>query len=358
MRAAGEQSGVRHTRDLIVPTDRGLWCEAGGFHIDPWRPVDVAVVSHAHADHTTPGCGRYIASANTIALMRSRMSGVVEALTPAFGEAVRMGSTTVSLHPAGHVLGSSQVRIALDSGPVWVVTGDYKVEPDPTCEPFEPVACDVLLTESTFGLPIYRWGDTRAVFDDLNAWWRANAEAGRTTVVLAYSLGKAQRVLAGLDASIGTIGLHGALHGPTRVYQEAGIALPAWIHANAATAGELKGRGLIVCPPSASGTAWIRKFKGTAGMRTAFVSGWMRVRGRRRWGSVDRGFVLSDHADWDGLIDTVRRTGAKRVGVTHGSSEALARYLAEREGVETFVVPTRYKGEGDDANGAGTGEVA
>ena len=350
MNAAGEQSGV--ASELIVPTDRGLWCEAGGFHIDPWRPVDLAVVTHAHADHATPGCGRYIASANTVALMRSRMSGPVDAVTPAFGEAMRLGATTVSLHPAGHVLGSSQVRVAPDEGPVWVVTGDYKVEPDPTCEPFEPVACDVLLTESTFGLPIYRWGDTRAVFDDLNVWWQSNADAGRTTVVLAYALGKAQRVLAGLDASVGPIGLHGALHGPTRVYQDAGIVLPEWIHANASTAPELKGRGLIVCPPSASGTAWIRKFRGKGGLRTAFVSGWMRVRGRRRWGSVDRGFVLSDHADWDGLIDTVRRTGAKRVGVTHGSSEALARYLAEREGVETFVVPTRYRGEGDDQENA------
>jgi putative mRNA 3-end processing factor len=356
--AASEQSGVRRAADLIVPTDRGLWCEAGGFHIDPWRPVDVAVVTHAHADHAMSGCGRYIASANTIALMRSRMPGVVKAMTPGFGEPVRLGTTTVSLHPAGHVLGSSQVRVAPDDGPTWVVTGDYKVEPDPTCEPFEPVACDVLLTESTFGLPIYRWGDTRAVFDDLNAWWRANAEGGRTTVVLAYALGKAQRVLAGLDASIGPIGLHGALHGPTKVYEEAGIALPGWIHANAASATELKGRGLIVCPPSASGTAWIRKFRGSGGMRTAFVSGWMRVRGRRRWGSVDRGFVLSDHADWDGLIETVRRTGAKRVGVTHGSSEVLARYLQERVGVDTFVVPTRYKGEGDDAGSADAGEGA
>lgn len=353
MTRSGEQSPV--ASEVIVPTERGLWCEAGGFYVDPWRPVDLAVVTHAHADHATPGCGRYIASVNTAALMRSRMPGPIDASTPAFGEPVRLGSTTVTLRPAGHVLGSSQIRIEPDDGPIWVVTGDYKVEPDPTCEPFEPVDCDVLLTESTFGLPIYRWGDTRAVFDELNAWWRANAASGRTTVVLAYALGKAQRVLAGLDASIGPIGLHGALHGPTRVYQEAGIGLPGWIHANAANADELKGRGLIICPPSASGTAWIRKFRGRGGIRTAFVSGWMRVRGRRRWGSVDRGFVLSDHVDWDGLIETVRRTGAKRVGVTHGSSEALARFLSEREGVETFVVPTRYRGEGDDTGPSDAG---
>lgn len=334
--------------DLVIPTDRGLWCEAGGFHVDPWRPVDLAVVTHAHADHATPGCGRYIASANTVALMRSRMPGEIAAAGVGFNEPVRLGRTTVTLHPAGHVLGSSQVRIVPDDGPTWVITGDFKTEPDPTCEPFEAVPCDVLLTESTFGLPIYRWPDPAAVFADVNSWWQANAAAGRTTVLLTYALGKAQRVLAGLDPAIGPIGVHGALLGPTRVYREAGIALPEVVHANAEQAALLKRGGLIVAPPAAAGTAWIRRFKGAGGLRTAFVSGWMRVRGRRRWGSVDRGFVLSDHADWDGLLDTVRGSGAKRVGVTHGSSEALARFLAERVGVETFVVPTRYQGEAPD----------
>jgi putative mRNA 3-end processing factor len=347
--SGGEQSTVPD--DLIVPTEKGLWCATGGFHIDPWRPVDLAVVTHAHADHATPGCGHYIASANTIALMRSRMPGRIEATTPVYGERFRLGSVTLSLHPAGHVLGSAQIRIEPDHGPTWVVTGDFKTEPDPTCEPFEPVACDVLLTESTFGLPIYRWPDAAGVFADINAWWRGNAAAGRTTVLLTYALGKAQRVLAGLDPSVGPIGLHGAMHGPTGVYRDAGIALPEFIHANAANASELKGRGLIIATPSASATTWMNKFRGPDGTRTAFVSGWMRVRGRRRWGSVDRGFVLSDHADWDGLLDTVRRTGAKRIGVTHGSSEPLARYLHERLGLESFVVPTRYKGEGDDTDG-------
>jgi putative mRNA 3-end processing factor len=353
MDTPGEQSPVPDPdhQDLIVPTDRGLWCQAGGFHIDPWKPVDLAVVTHAHADHATPGCKHYIASPNTIALMRSRMPGEIPAATPAFGERFTMGATTVSLHPAGHVLGSSQIRVEPVDGPTWVITGDYKVEPDPTCEPFEPVPCDTLLTECTFGLPIYRWPDSAGVFADINAWWRANAAAGRTTVLLTYALGKAQRVLAGLDASIGPIGLHGALHGPTRVYREAGIALPEFISANATNAPLLKGGGLIVAPPSASATPWIRKFKGPDGLRTAFVSGWMRVRGRRRWGSVDRGFVLSDHADWDGLLDTVRRTGATRVGVTHGNSEPLARYLRETMGIDSFVVPTRYQGESDDAAG-------
>lgn len=334
--------------DLIVPTERGLFCQAGGFYIDPWKPVDVAVVTHAHADHATSGCKKYIASANTIALMRSRMSRIDVAETPVFGERVRLGLTTVSLHPAGHVLGSSQVRVEPDGGgKVWCVTGDYKVEADATCEAFEVVPCDVLLTESTFGLPIYRWDDSAVVFDQINDWWRSNAAAGRTSVLLAYSLGKAQRVLGGLDASIGPIGVHGALKGPTGVYREAGVELPAVVHGDKSSAGDLKGVGMIVCPPSASGSGWLKKFRGSGGMRIGMVSGWMRVRGRRRWQSVDTGFVLSDHADWDGLLDTIKRSGAKRVGVTHGSSEALARYVREEMGLESFVVPTRFVGEGD-----------
>ncbi|MEM9372505.1 MAG: ligase-associated DNA damage response exonuclease [Planctomycetota bacterium] len=342
--------------DLIRLTDRGLFCEAGGFHIDPWKPVDVAVVTHAHADHVTSGCGRYIASANTIALMRSRMSGIGGSQTPAFGEAVRLGSTTVSLHPAGHVLGSSQVRVEPDGGgDIWCVTGDYKIEADPTCEAFELVPCDVLLTESTFGLPIYRWDPSEAVFDRINAWWRANAAAERTSVLLAYSLGKAQRVLGGLDASIGPIGVHGALLGPTAAYLEAGIQLPSIVHAKKENAGGLKGGGMIVCPPSASGSGWLRAFRGSGGVRIGMVSGWMRVRGRRRWQSVDTGFVLSDHADWDGLLATIRASGARRVGVTHGSSEALARFVRDVMGLDSFVVPTRFKGEGD---GPATGSSA
>lgn len=343
-----EQSTV--PEDLVVPTDRGLWCAAGGFHIDPWKPVDLAVVTHAHADHATPGCARYIASPGTLALMRSRMPGQIPGDPLPFRTPLRLGRTTISLHPAGHVLGSAQVRVEPDDGPVWVVTGDFKTQADPTCEPFEPIACDTLLTESTFGLPIYRWPDPVQVHAEINAWWAANRAAGRTSVILAYSLGKAQRVLAGLDASIGPIGVHGALLGPTQVYRDAGIVLPDVVHADKNSAESLHA-GLIVTPPSATGTPWVRRFAGPGGIRTAMASGWMRVRGRRRWQSVDHGFVLSDHADWDGLIDTVRRSGASRIGVTHGSSEVLARYLSESMGLSTFVVPTRYVGDTVEPDG-------
>jgi putative mRNA 3-end processing factor len=340
--------------DLITLTERGLYCESGGFYIDPWRPTPHAVVTHAHSDHASAGSMRYTASGHTCRLIEHRLrlgSDRLDAME--FGEKRRFGDVWVSLHPAGHVLGSAQVRIesAGAGGPVWVITGDYKTDADPTCEAFEAVACDVFLTESTFGLPIYRWPRQESEFAEINRWWRANAERGRTSVILAYSLGKAQRIMAGVDASIGPIGVHGAVDPINAVYRACGVELPDWVHANVETAPLLKGSGLIIAPPSAVGTTWLRKFAGAEGYSTGFASGWMRVRGRRRWQSVDRGFVISDHADWPGLLRTIRETGAARIGVTHGSSEALARYLSE-QGTESFVVPTRF----EDEEGLGKGE--
>lgn len=329
---------------LLEPTAEGLWCEAGGFHVDPWRPVANAVVTHAHADHATPGCGRYLASRRTLEIMRTRFDPDLEGEAVEWSEPRKLGACTVSLHPAGHVLGSAQVRIEHDDE-VWCVTGDYKREPDRSCEAFELVPCDTLLTESTFGLPVYTWPEPARVFESMNAWWRVNAAAGRTTVFLAYAFGKAQRVLSGLDPGIGPIGIHGAAMGPTEVYRAEGIELPATVRADRTTAERLSGRGAIVCPASAAGTPWIRRFAGPGGLAVAAVSGWMQVRGRRRWQSVDRGFVLSDHADWRGLLNTVRECGASRVGVTHGSSAALARYLREAMDLDAFEIPTRYVGE-------------
>ena len=312
--------------------------------MDPWKPVATAVVTHAHADHATPGCGRYLASRNTLEVMKVRFDPKLTGEVVDWGTTRELGACRISLHPAGHVLGSAQIRIE-HHNETWCVTGDYKCEPDPSCEPFEHVNCDTLLTESTFGLPVYRWENPRRVFSSMNDWWRSNAEEGRTTVFLAYAFGKAQRILAGLDPTIGPIGIHGALVGPTEVYRSAGVLLPDTLRADRTTATELSGGGVIVCPPSASGTPWMRRFKGPGGMRLGYVSGWMQVRGRRRWQSVDRGFALSDHADWNGLLDTIRSSGARRVGVTHGSTRVLARYLREVEGLDSFEVPTRFVGE-------------
>lgn len=310
-------------------------------HVDPWKPVEAAIVTHGHADHAATGCGRYIASPATASILRCRygIKAPIQELSP--GESIDLGRSRVSLHAAGHILGSSQVRIEAKGG-VTVVTGDYKTAPDPTCDAFEVVECDALLTESTFGLPVFRWPPDAEVFAQLNAWWRANAAQGLNSVVFAYSLGKAQRVLAGVDASIGPVLVHGAVEKVLGPYREFGTALPDTARANRESAKAADGRALIVAPPSAAGTPWMRHFTPCS---TAFASGWMAVRGTRRWQSVDRGFVVSDHADWDGLLDTVRRTGARFVGVTHGSSTAFARYLREEVGVEAEAVSTRYTGE-------------
>lgn len=336
--------------DLLVPTAKGLYCERGGFFIDPRRPVERAITTHAHTDHAPPGCDQYVCTKRTADLIRSRYGPDQNCLTLEWGTPHQFGEVMVSLHPAGHIMGSAQVRIeALDGGPVWVVTGDCKDDDDPTTEPFESVPCDVLIIESTFGLPIYHWPEPETVLSQINDWWATNAAQERTSVVMTYAVGKAQRLLAGLDPNIGPIGIHGALVGPTEVYRAAGIKLPKTIRAGRETATELQGQGIIVCPPSAAGTPWIRRFSGKDGMETAFASGWMAVRGRQRWRGVDRGFILSDHADWDGLLNIVRNSNAKRVGVTHGSTEAFSRYLREFEGLESFVLgDQRATSDGDD----------
>jgi putative mRNA 3-end processing factor len=347
---------------LIAADPRGLRCELGGFHVDPWRAVPLAVVTHAHADHATNGCDRYIASPRTCALLRSRLGPNIAVEPLPFDQTLTLGSTRISLHPAGHVLGSAQVRIqSLIDDHICCVSGDYKITPhtitpDSSCEPFELVPCDTFITESTFALPVFRWPDPQSVADEINAWRADNAANGRTSVLLGYSLGKAQRILSILDPSLGLIGVHGAIHKLNAVYTELGISLPHTVHATKDNAAELKG-ATIVAPPSvagAGGTTWLRQFAGPEGLRTAMVSGWMTIRGRRRWRSHDAGFVISDHADWQGLIDTIKATGATRIGVTHGYAEPFARYLREHCSLDSFVVPTRYTGE-DGAEEAAAG---
>ena len=342
---------------LIEPTNDGLYCHSGGFHIDPWRPVPRAIITHAHGDHAAWGCGAYLTSRAGAGVLRARIGpdAPVEALEER--RPIDVGGVRVSLHPAGHILGSCQVRVETPEE-VWVVSGDYKLQLDPTCTPFEPVPCDVFITESTFALPVYRWPDPGPVFDEINAWWRENAAAGRTSVIFAYALGKAQRVLAGLDPSIGPIGVHGAVARMNDAYREAGVPLPSAAHATGDAAKELRGRGLVVAPPSAASSPWLRKLAGSAreGISTAMASGWMLIRGMRRRRAVDRGFVISDHADWPDLLRAIEQTGARRVGVTHGYTEPMVRWLSEK-GLDAYTVPTRYEGEraeaGDIAEPAG-----
>ncbi len=329
---------------LLQPTDRGFYCPAGGFYVDPWRPVERAVVTHAHADHACPGSRRYLGSLEGERVLRRRLGDDARIECVDYGETVTVGGVTVSLHPAGHVLGSAQVRLE-HRGEVWVVSGDYKTEGDPTCSPFEPVACHVFVTESTFGLPIYRWRPQAETLAEVDAWWRANREAGRTSLLLAYALGKAQRLLAGIDASIGPILTHGAVEKLTADYRASGVRLPATTYVGDAPADTDWSRALVVAPPSAHGTPWMRRF---GAVSTGFASGWMRIRAHRRRRTVDRGFALSDHVDWPALLATIEATGAERVWVTHGYRDAVVRWLREEQGLDAEAVETRFADEEED----------
>jgi len=336
--------------DLIVLRPDGLYCPAGGFHIDPWRAVDRAVITHAHADHARRGHQHYLAATDARHVLQARL-GEIRLQTLAYGEPLVVNGVRVSLHPAGHVLGSAQVRVEL-AGRVWVASGDYKLGADPTCTPFEPVVCDTFITESTFGLPVYRWAPDAAVFAQINDWWRANAEAGITSVLFCYAFGKAQRILAGVDASIGPTFCHGAVEPLNDAYRTSGVRLAQTRRAADVSDKREFRRALVLAPPSAQGTPWLRRF---GEYSDAFASGWMQLRGVRRRRAVDRGFVLSDHADWPGLMQAVAATGAQRVIVTHGQVPVMVRWLAA-QGLQAEAFATEYGDETEDVAEGGARE--
>jgi putative mRNA 3-end processing factor len=320
---------------VLRVTKAGLYCAAGDFTIDPRRSVERAVITHAHGDHARRGCKAYLCSESGAGILRERIGARAPIESLRFGESVKMGDVRVSLHPAGHILGSAQVRIEC-GGTVWVVSGDYKTQPDPTCEPFEPVACDTFITESTFGLPVYRWPEPAKVFAEINRWWRENREAGVASVVQAYALGKAQRVLDGVDPSIGPIWIHRSVAAFLPHYRSAGFPLnPARIIDDQTARGLAKDGALVIAPGQAV-DGLVRGERSRCSM--AFASGWMLLGRHRRRRGLDRGIVLSDHADWDGLVSTVKATGARTIGVTHGDGDAFTRWL-KGEGYNAFTVP-------------------
>lgn len=328
-------------QDLIVQRPEGLYCPPGDFYIDPWRPVSRAVITHAHADHARMGHGHYLAAAPAEGVLRARLGAGIALQSVPYGQEVTHNGVTVSLHPAGHVLGSAQVRLA-HGGQTWVASGDYKVAPDATCTPFEAVRCDVFITESTFGLPIYRWRQDAEVFAEINAWWAANAAVGRASMLMCYSFGKAQRILSGVDASIAPIVVHSAIQTLNTAYRAAGVDLPETKLVSEVTDPENFKRALVLCPPSAASSPWSKRF---GDFSDAFASGWMQLRGARRRGGYDKGFVLSDHADWPGLMGAIGATGASRVIVTHGSIPVMVRYLSA-QGLQAQAFQTEY---GNDA---------
>ncbi len=327
-------------QDLIQLRPEGLYCPAGDFHIDPWRPVKRAVITHGHGDHARGGMGAYHTSRAGLPILRWRL-GEQDYAVHEDGAAFRLGAATVSLHPAGHVLGSVQVRVEVD-GEVWVASGDYKRQHDPTCAPFEVVPCDTFITEATFGLPIYRWPSTADVAADIVAWREHCAERGEAAVLFCYALGKAQRVLAELAAHTNEPALlHGAVAAGVEVYRQAGIPMLETLPVSETQKGADFAGKLVIAPPSAAGSPWMRRFRRA---QQGFASGWMRIRGNRRRRNYDRGFVVSDHADWPDLMRTVRETGARRVIATHGNTDAIIRALNE-DGIAAEAFRTDFGGE-------------
>ncbi len=327
---------------LLTFTDRGIYCPDGDFFIDPWRPVPRALITHGHSDHARRGHGQYLCTHQALPVIRHRL-GDISASGIAYGETLRIGAVTVSFHPAGHVPGSAQIRVER-GGEVWVVSGDYKTEADGLAEAFTPVPCHAFITECTFGLPVFRWQPQAQVMAEISAWWAANAALGRPSIIGAYSFGKAQRLMAGI-APQGPILTHGAVEETTAILRAQGYVLPATIRVTQGMDAKSHPTALVIAPPSALGSAWARRFHNAD---EAFASGWMALRGIRRRRALGTGFVVSDHADWDGLNSAIRATGAERVFVTHGYTTPFRRWLAE-QGYDAGIVETAYGEEEEPA---------
>lgn len=323
-------------------TESGIYCPAADAYIDPWRPVPRALITHGHTDHARAGHGAYLATATAAPVMRHRL-GDIALETTSYGVPHRIGDATISFHPAGHVPGSAQIRVEVD-GEVWVASGDYKTIDDGLSEPFEPIRCHAFITESTFGLPIYDWPSQTALAQDLNAWWARCVADGKRAVLGAYALGKAQRIMKFLDPSIGPILTHGAVEATNEVLRGQGLTLPVTVPVSDGVDGKSHPNAIVLAPPSALGSAWMKRF---GAVSTGVASGWMRLRGVRRRRVVDRGFVVSDHADWKGLNAAIAATGAERVFVTHGYTAQFSKWLTE-QGYDAGVVETEFGDEDAD----------
>jgi len=339
------------SQPLIEFLDKGLYCRAGDFYIDPWRPVDRAVITHAHSDHARWGSRHYLCHTYSKPILEHRL-GPNHYQTVDWNEPVYINGVRVSLHPAGHIIGSSQIRVEY-GGEVWVVSGDYKLENDGLSGAFEPVKCHSFITESTFGLPIYKWRPQQEIYNGIKDWVVKNKEAGKTSVLIAYSLGKAQRLLEPLSEVSNTIFAHGAVYNVHMALVNSGWKLPEVKRITPETTKEeLKGT-VVIAPSSAEGSPWLKRF---APYETGICSGWMQVRGNVRRKNADAGFILSDHADWEGLIRACEATEAECVYTTHGFQSVFTRYLNER-GIQSKEVKTEYGGEAEEAE-TGTTESA
>ena len=328
---------------LLEFTPAGIYCPQADIYIDPWKKVNKAIITHAHADHSRWGMKHYLAHPLSIPVMRLRLGSDISVQAVEYNQKLLINGVEISLHPAGHIPGSAQVRVSY-KGETWVASGDYKVEDDGLSTAFEPVKCNTFITECTFGLPVYKWKPQKEIFNEMNDWWRTNQSNGISTIVTAYSLGKAQRLLQNLDPSIGKIYTHGAVENTNEVMREAGIHLNETIRITKETTKKELVGNMIIAPPSALNTPWMNKFKP---LSDGIASGWMMLRGTRRRRAADRGFALSDHADWPGLLSAIKATGAENVITTHGYTNVFSRYLNEI-GINSVEEKTLFTGESID----------
>lgn len=332
-------------QQLIDFTSSGLYCPLADVYIDPWKPVDRAIITHAHADHARIGNMQYLAHKDTVPLLKHRLGMYIDVQALEYNETLNINGVNISLHPAGHIIGSAQVRLEY-KGEVWVISGDYKLDNDGISQPFESVKCDVFVTESTFGLPIFKWRTQQEIFNEINNWWADNIAQNKTSILIGYSLGKAQRLLCNLDLNIGEIYAHAAVENINQVIRASGTYIPKVKVIDPSVDKRLLNKALIIAPPSSLNSPWIHKFDPSS---IAIASGWMNLRGARRRRSVDRGFILSDHADWSQLKTAVKESGAKMVYVTHGYSSSFSRWLNEN-GINSKEVETKFQGELEEIN--------
>lgn len=333
--------------DLLTFTAEGIYCAAGDFHIDPWLPVPRALITHGHADHSRVGMGTYVATETAAPVMRHRL-GNVRIDTVKYGVVTTHNGVKVSFHPAGHVPGSAQIRIE-HKGEIWVASGDYKTVDDGLSEPFEPILCHTFITESTFGLPVFNWPPQDILASQINDWWASNAANGVYSLLSCYALGKAQRLLRAVDSRIGPILTHGAIENTNCILRSQGIMLPDTILVTPGLNVKAHKGALVLATPSALNSTWAHRFKPAS---SAFASGWMAMRGVRRRRAADRGFIVSDHADWAGLNDAIKATSAEKIFVTHGYKSVFSRWLNE-QGYDAKIVQTEFGADADADNGKG-----
>lgn len=327
---------------LLQFTNNGIYCEKANVYLDPWKPVDHAIISHGHADHSRYGHKKYITHHRNVPIIQHRL-GEINVTGKEWGEIFTVNNVKFSLHPAGHIIGSSQIRVE-HKDEVWVFTGDYKTENDGISTPYEPIKCDTFITECTFGLPAFKWTPQEEVLENINKWWAENRAEGKTSILFGYSLGKAQRLLKYLDTDIGEIYTHGAIENMTEVLRPL-VDFPKTTLITRDTKKEQLLGNIVLAPPSAHGSTWIRKMVPYV---TASASGWMTFRGARRRRAIDKGFVLSDHCDWPGLLESIEATGAEKIICTHGYTDIFSKYLRE-QGYDARTEATQYGEEETEA---------